>query len=725
MKKEIKVSVIIPIYNHYVKYVRQCLESLKNQSLQDLEIILIDNGATEEAKKLIEEYLNIDTRFKVIHFQTNQGYGSAMNEGLKIAQGKYIGFIESDDWIEKDMYSSLFAIAEQTNVDIVESQIFFYYGHENNKNLYSSKYPEQYFNKVISNIHDIKEYAIGIASHWSKIYKREMLNKFDINFNSNEISCPDGGFIYKTFVNAKTIYITPKAYIHYRRDNNNSSIHSGDIMAKRVYSEHKYISQYLEKIDASQNIWDIHLANMVRSVIYNYYNRCTYSKLEFIKQASIEFNKYLTNGKLSFTYLNKEEKRLCQLILKRPSIFYIFSLINDRKYDHRYNIYKYIFGLYTKIYTSEKTSYYLLGLKYFEKNAQNGAKKPIAYKEDTDTHNIYCIFGLRIKIKKNRLELIETKLEKFEKVNLYAINRNLSNEIADLKRQNVEFRKKLGLKQNIKIFCTYHYLDGYPIFKSDIYEPIQTGVSVMDFDYGILKDNTGDNISDKNDFYAELTASYWIWKNYIKENPNVEYIGTAHHYDHMNFSDIEICERQGFSQKSTIEYEEQFNKECNAENVYFSDFDIIMPKKEYYDKYGKFEKNMTLYEQYCLHHPAEQYHIFEDIIREFHPEQAIYLTRLRNMKNFYLGNTYIMKKELFVEYMEWIFPMLFELEKRTNMWEAYIDFVPKKKRIPPFLSERFINLWLEYKKLEQPLRILEKTWNNTRKNIPVKTTWGH
>ena len=94
------------------------------------------------------------------------------------------------------------------------------------------------------------------------------------------------------------------------------------------------------------------------------------------------------------------------------------------------------------------------------------------------------------------------------------------------------------MQQNIKIFCTYHYLDDYPIFKSDIYEPIQTGASSMDYDYGFLKDNTGDNISDKNEFYAELTASYWVWKNYIKEHPDVEYIGTAHHYDHMNFSDV-------------------------------------------------------------------------------------------------------------------------------------------------------------------------------------------
>ena len=81
----IKVSVLTPIYNHSLIYVRQCLDSLKAQTMQEIEFILIDNGAPEDAKRLISEYESMDSRFRVIHFAENQGYGKAMNAGLDAA----------------------------------------------------------------------------------------------------------------------------------------------------------------------------------------------------------------------------------------------------------------------------------------------------------------------------------------------------------------------------------------------------------------------------------------------------------------------------------------------------------------------------------------------------------------------------------------------------------------------------------------------------------------
>lgn len=503
-----------------------------------------------------------------------------------------------------------------------------------------------------------------------------------------------------------------------------------------------------------QDIWNDALKNNIKrlDIRWNFYHsdpsEATRIKENFIPKSEEEFKAacenpgiyhFLSEYKCWFPTVKKKYIPLYRKYEKKSPFYKIIKF-------HDYTLNNVHFKLLTfnsKIVYSNTTKngekmIKLFGIPLLHKTNTPKTKKInilkniFSVKNSPDKkHKIFTVLGFKLKFKHKRknkpskIDILENRLNRLEKVTLYAINRNLIQEFNDLKRQNVEFRKRLGMKQNIKIFCTYHYLDDYPIFKSDIYEPIQTGASSMDYDYGFLKDNTGDNISDKNEFYAELTASYWVWKNYIKEHPEVEYIGTAHHYNHLNFSDIEILQRQGFSKKSTKEFEEQFNIECNSENVYFSDFDIIMPKKEYYDKYSNFEKNVTLYSQYCMHHPQEQYHMFEDIIREWHPEQAQYLEKLRNMQEFYLGNTFVMKTELFVDYMEWLFPMLFEQEKRANNFVAYKDFISKKKRIPPFISERFINLWLECKKMEKPLRILEKPWQNINKNIPVKSKWGN
>ena len=84
-----EVSVIVPVYN-VEKYLRQCLDSIVRQSLKDIEIILIDNGAADAERKIIEDYQKNDTRIKVIRFEQNQGYGKAVNTGIKKACGKYI-----------------------------------------------------------------------------------------------------------------------------------------------------------------------------------------------------------------------------------------------------------------------------------------------------------------------------------------------------------------------------------------------------------------------------------------------------------------------------------------------------------------------------------------------------------------------------------------------------------------------------------------------------------
>ena len=103
---DVKVSVIVPVYN-VEKYLDRCLDSIINQTLNEIEIILVDDGSTDSSGEKCDEYKKKDLRIKVIH-KKNKGLGYARNSGLEVATGKYIAFVDSDDYIDRRMFESLY-----------------------------------------------------------------------------------------------------------------------------------------------------------------------------------------------------------------------------------------------------------------------------------------------------------------------------------------------------------------------------------------------------------------------------------------------------------------------------------------------------------------------------------------------------------------------------------------------------------------------------------------
>lgn len=112
----IKVSVIIPVFNTE-KYISKCLSSLVNQTLDDIEIICVNDGSTDNSLEIIEKIANNDARIKIIN-QEHKKQGAARNSGLKIAEGEYIGFVDSDDWIDLNYYEMLYNTAKKYDADI-------------------------------------------------------------------------------------------------------------------------------------------------------------------------------------------------------------------------------------------------------------------------------------------------------------------------------------------------------------------------------------------------------------------------------------------------------------------------------------------------------------------------------------------------------------------------------------------------------------------------------
>lgn len=112
-----KISIILPIYN-VEKYLDRCMNTILNQTIKDIEVILVDDGSPDKAPMMCDQYAKKDNRVKVIH-QTNKGAGLARNEGMKIATGEFYAFIDSDDYIELDMLERMYRIAKEKNLDAV------------------------------------------------------------------------------------------------------------------------------------------------------------------------------------------------------------------------------------------------------------------------------------------------------------------------------------------------------------------------------------------------------------------------------------------------------------------------------------------------------------------------------------------------------------------------------------------------------------------------------
>lgn len=117
-----EISVIIPVYN-VEKYIKECLDSLIRQTFANIEIICVNDGSTDNSLLTLEEYAQKDSRIKVIS-QENLGVSEARNAGIKIAQGKYLSFIDPDDYVEDNMLHELYNRAEEENADIVECNLF-------------------------------------------------------------------------------------------------------------------------------------------------------------------------------------------------------------------------------------------------------------------------------------------------------------------------------------------------------------------------------------------------------------------------------------------------------------------------------------------------------------------------------------------------------------------------------------------------------------------------
>jgi len=241
MQHHPKVSILVPCYNVQT-YLPQCLDSLINQTLKDIEIIAINDGSTDHTLQILQDYAARDPRIVIID-KPNEGYGKSMNRGLQKARGKYIGIVESDDWADLDMFEVLCQLAEKHKVQVVKSAFYNYSGGKSKKQDFLTEADAA---RVLNPKKDSSIFYYQ-PSIWSAIYERAFLEKYQINFlESPGASYQDIGFNFKVWTMADRVWLSPRAFIHYRNDNAGSSINSkGKVFC--VCDEWQNIDEYLNK----------------------------------------------------------------------------------------------------------------------------------------------------------------------------------------------------------------------------------------------------------------------------------------------------------------------------------------------------------------------------------------------------------------------------------------------------------------------------------------------
>lgn len=203
-----KISVIIPVYN-VAAYLPECLDSVLNQDHRDLEVILIDDGSKDDSGSICDRYAAEDNRVKVIH-QKNAGAAAAKNAGLRIATGEYLSFVDSDDYLEPNVYGYLVSVLKETGADAI---------HGNFREVYRGRSEDCILHRG-RNIVSSREYLARFPKDWScpllwnKLYKRSL---FDGVFFEEGHKIDDEYFTYQGFLRDCTIVCDEKILYNYRK----------------------------------------------------------------------------------------------------------------------------------------------------------------------------------------------------------------------------------------------------------------------------------------------------------------------------------------------------------------------------------------------------------------------------------------------------------------------------------------------------------------------------
>ena len=306
-----KVSIVMPTYN-VEKYFRQCIESVINQTLTDIEIIPVDDGSPDNCGAIMDEYATKDSRIKPIH-QENGGYGKAVNAGIEAATGEYIGIVETDDWCDPEMFEKLYTQAKKLDADVCKCDFRYYFGADNFKDCQAIR---DIANEgdvfTLKENPNIMKYHVSI---WSAIYKKEYLDKHNIRVEeSRSASYQDMPFASLVYAKGAKITLVHDHLINYRAEEGmDSSTIRTDGRLKMMPIMCGIAKQYFIDNDCWED---------VKEVAYKHFYNCSFGMWiqtdeEYKKAHFDELHKLYKDIKaenVKLKYFKRNQKKVVKLI---------------------------------------------------------------------------------------------------------------------------------------------------------------------------------------------------------------------------------------------------------------------------------------------------------------------------------------------------------------------------------------------------------------------------
>ena len=298
-----KISVIVPVYN-VEKYLRRCVDSILAQTFTDFELLLIDDGSKDKSGEICDEYAKTDNRVKVFH-KENGGVSSARNLGLDNAKGEWICFCDADDWVLSEWLQA-FSLLILGNEDIIFSGYISIYNEIKNKVFIEKPYSSKKDLVLSLGIKEIWGYI------WCKCFKKSIIDKYHLRFNTNYSIWEDASFIYKFMRYADVFKITQAAYYCYNKPD---------------YTE-KYTSpnKFDCCIEILQDIAHI-LPNVKQSKLHKYYISTLYKSL-------IKY--YITDSyNIAYLKLKKYTQLISKFGFEKRTLFNVFIFMCYPQIVHR------------------------------------------------------------------------------------------------------------------------------------------------------------------------------------------------------------------------------------------------------------------------------------------------------------------------------------------------------------------------------------------------------
>lgn len=283
-----KVSIVVPIYN-VEQYLCQCLDSIRAQTMEDIEIICVDDGSTDTSGEIADRYADMDRRIKVFH-RENAGYGAAMNTGIRAAAGEYIGIVESDDRIAPEMYAVLYRAARGHHLDFVKSDAYYWFEKLNYQKRVHEKSLDAFYNQILGE-NERNLFFEFFMNIWTGIYKREFLNQYDISFHESPgASYQDNGFWMQTCFYARRAMWINEAFYYYRQDNPDASVKSPSKMMAMT-EEYEYLEKIVKARQQEHLLPYVYAMRLVR-LKGTFYRIEDSRKKDFIYQIQQDYGKY-------------------------------------------------------------------------------------------------------------------------------------------------------------------------------------------------------------------------------------------------------------------------------------------------------------------------------------------------------------------------------------------------------------------------------------------------